>query len=426
MGDRSLTFFLYPIHPSHPFKMPDISGLNGGVVKATPDATDLLPIQEVGGLTKPVSIASVATAAAALVPIATPSVAGRMSAADKTKLDGLSGGGSGATGATGSGTGTGGSSPWITKTGNYTALPGDKLRLDAAAGDVVISLPASPTATDADILFQRLDLGTNKVLLRTGANKFNTQANQDAVFAPATINLIEGVSYINSAIGWLNQHNRLSFQSYTAPATTATANTVLSLNFEGANNSTTFTDISAFNRVGTASGNAKLTNINPISGSSSGLFDGTSGTYLSFPNSSGFALGAGDFSVSFKVKTTQGAGYKGLISRIPNPGGFGMSGSWVIYINTGIIQIFASDYSGGSPLVTSTAAINDGLAHKVEFRRIGTNISLLIDDVSVASVTSSVTIVDNGSPLYIGTDRNNGVTGGEYNGLIDDLIITKG
>ena len=112
-------------------------------------------------------------------------------------------------------------SAWQLKTSSYTAAAGDRLRINASAGDVVITLPASPTATDADILFQRLDLGTNKVLLRTGTNKFNTQANQDAVFAPASINLIEGISYVNSAIGWLNQHNRLSFQSYTAPVPTS-------------------------------------------------------------------------------------------------------------------------------------------------------------------------------------------------------------
>ena len=110
---------------------------------------------------------------------------------------------------------TGAATNWQLKTANYIAIPGDKLRLDATASDIVITLPYTPSATDADILFQRLELGTNKVLLRSGANKFNTQTNQDAVFAPSTINLIEGVSYVNSAIGWLNQHNRLTFQAYT-------------------------------------------------------------------------------------------------------------------------------------------------------------------------------------------------------------------
>ena len=110
---------------------------------------------------------------------------------------------------------------WQLKTANYTAVPGDKLRLDATASDIVITLPPTPSATGADILFQRLELGANKVLLRTGVNKINAGANQDAVFAPATTNLIEGVSYVNSTIGWLNQHNRLTFQAYSTPPTSS-------------------------------------------------------------------------------------------------------------------------------------------------------------------------------------------------------------
>jgi hypothetical protein len=37
--------------------MPAISGLNGGVVKATPSDTDLIPAQESGGTTVPISVA---------------------------------------------------------------------------------------------------------------------------------------------------------------------------------------------------------------------------------------------------------------------------------------------------------------------------------------------------------------------------------
>lgn len=37
--------------------MPAISGLNGGVVKTTPSDTDLIPAQESGGVTVPISVA---------------------------------------------------------------------------------------------------------------------------------------------------------------------------------------------------------------------------------------------------------------------------------------------------------------------------------------------------------------------------------
>lgn len=37
--------------------MPDISGLNGGLVKAIPSATDKIPAQEAGGNTVPITVA---------------------------------------------------------------------------------------------------------------------------------------------------------------------------------------------------------------------------------------------------------------------------------------------------------------------------------------------------------------------------------
>lgn len=39
--------------------MPDISSLNGGVVKAIPSATDKIPAQETGGNTVPITIAGI-------------------------------------------------------------------------------------------------------------------------------------------------------------------------------------------------------------------------------------------------------------------------------------------------------------------------------------------------------------------------------
>jgi hypothetical protein len=42
--------------------MPDIVGLNGGVVKTLPALTDALPIQETTGITKPTTIGGVGDA----------------------------------------------------------------------------------------------------------------------------------------------------------------------------------------------------------------------------------------------------------------------------------------------------------------------------------------------------------------------------
>ena len=183
----------------------------------------------------------------------TATLIGRATAGTGTAESISIGGGLALTGTTLSATATATSAvvaSWQLKTANYTAVPGDKLRLDATASDIVITLPPTPSATDADILFQRLELGVNKVLLRTGVNKINTQANQDAVFAPATTNLIEGVSYVNSTIGWLNQHNRLTFQPYSTLGIPSGYSTSLwvsggSTSSNGANQITTITNLNS-------------------------------------------------------------------------------------------------------------------------------------------------------------------------------------
>jgi hypothetical protein len=85
----------------------------------------------------------------------------------------------------------------------------------------VITLPVSPSASDADIWVQRVDSTANKLLLRSGSNKIKSQTGQDGVFAPlAAIDTLERVSYIDGSIGWLGQHGLLTYQS--APSSGAT------------------------------------------------------------------------------------------------------------------------------------------------------------------------------------------------------------
>jgi len=252
--------------------MPDIVGLNFGLVKSTPDLTDLLPIQSIDGITHPTPISGVVAATIAstgfttkvnqligsgsggiadgdkgditvsgsgavwsidanavtlakMTPIATSRLLGRASAGSGSVEAITIGNGLTLTGTTLSSTavsgGSGGLSPWITKTANYTAIAGDRLRIDASAGDVVITLPASPTATDADIWLQRLDTSANKVLIRSGSNKLNALVNQDGVFAPTVVQLIERLSYVDAMIGWLGQYDRLTYQSGLPAGSTA-------------------------------------------------------------------------------------------------------------------------------------------------------------------------------------------------------------
>jgi hypothetical protein len=119
----------------------------------------------------------------------------------------------------------GGISPWQLKTANYTAVAGDRLRVNATTGDVVITLPTG-NATDPDIWIQRLDLTANKVLIRSGTQKINGQSGQDGVFAPVVPQVIERLSYVDATLGWLGQHDRLTYQA--APPSSGTNLTYVS------------------------------------------------------------------------------------------------------------------------------------------------------------------------------------------------------
>jgi hypothetical protein len=75
----------------------------------------------------------------------------------------------------------------------------------------------------------------------------------------------------------------------------------LLLNFEGNNNSTTFTDSSIYNHTGTAYGNAIISTSQSKFGGSSGYFDGT-GDYVQYPANSSFSFGTDPFTIDFWVR----------------------------------------------------------------------------------------------------------------------------
>ena len=96
---------------------------------------------------------------------------------------------------------------------------------------------------------------------------------------------------------------------------------VLGLHCDGANNSTTFTDVKG--KTVTANGNAKISTAQypSLTGkASSGLLDGT-GDYLSLADNNDFDLGAGDFTLRARIRiagwSTSHAGdyYFGLFAK---------------------------------------------------------------------------------------------------------------
>jgi hypothetical protein len=291
-------------------------------------------------------------------------------------------------------TGTG-LTAWQLKTASYTAVNGDRIRAQLSTANLTILCPANP-AVGEEFAIQRLDTTGLSLIIDPNSKPFKGVASKDGLFNNGNIGLSERISYVDSAIGWLPQHDRLTYQTHVTTGDPFFANVVLLMLPIGADNSTTFTDSSSYNRVITTIGNTKIV-------SNKVIFDG-SGDALSVASSPDFAMGSGDFTIEWLGESTQTSAYAALLSR--RSGAF-VSGSWDLYLTegTGKCNIFWADYSGNTALLISTISTNDGLPHHIAWVRSGNVHTLYIDGVAVATQTTTVTMPDiPGNPLTIGSE----------------------
>ena len=87
----------------------------------------------------------------------------------------------------------------------------------------------------------------------------------------------------------------------------------LLLNFDGANNSTTFTDSSSYNHTGTVYETAKISTAQSKFDGSSGYFD-SSGDYIQYSTNTAFGFGTGSFTIEFWLYMISEGGTQGIIS----------------------------------------------------------------------------------------------------------------
>jgi hypothetical protein len=210
------------------------------------------------------------------------------------------------------------------------------------------------------------------------------------------------------------------------PADPPFANVKLLLHMDGADGSTTFTDSSGAARTVTAVGNAQISTAQSKWGGASGLFDG-SGDYLTVASSTDFDFGTGDFTVEMWIRTTQTNSFAALLCR--EWGSSPFTGGWSIFLNNASqrMEVWCADFNSGAPMLSaSTGGHNDGNWHHVAWCRSGNSHRLFLDGISVASVTSSVSLATVTKNLTIGNDLTFGAGARAYNGYIDDLRITKG
>jgi hypothetical protein len=101
-------------------------------------------------------------------------------------------------------------------------------------------------------------------------------------------------------------------------------NVVLHVPMTGANDSTTFTDVSPSPKTITVNGDTKISTAQSKWGNGSGYFDGT-GDYLTTPNHADFNFGTGDFTIeAWTYRLSYAQNYEIVSYGSPGSTGFGL------------------------------------------------------------------------------------------------------
>ena len=195
---------------------------------------------------------------------------------------------------------------------------------------------------------------------------------------------------------------------------------ILNLQFEGANNSTVFTDSSSYARtVSTAFGTPKISTAQSAEGASSLLLDGVSG--ISVPDSNSLDFGNKDFEISLFVRPTATPNLTYLISRWTPPSGLSYQ---IFFSSSGEMVGSFRIVSSSDRIVQSTTTIPQNAWTKVRFTKDSINLKLYINDVLEATTASlNATISNETAQMVIGCWP---LGGGGFVGYLDKLIIKRG
>lgn len=194
------------------------------------------------------------------------------------------------------------------------------------------------------------------------------------------------------------------------------------LHFEGADGGTTFTDQSG--KVWTATASATTSTAQMKFGSSSGLFDGTTGE-IHTPHSADFNLVTGDFTIEAFVRPTTLGAVNYVIQKD------GVSGSsfsqWAIGIGSGQPNFGwgTGNGVGGFQSITATSTLLTGAWYHIAATRQGTTMRIFVDGVLENSLTQTQTMIDGGKQVMVGYAPGSAAAQ-HFAGNIDELRITKG
>ena len=189
------------------------------------------------------------------------------------------------------------------------------------------------------------------------------------------------------------------------------ADTVLILNGDGANNSTTAIDSSPAARTMTAFGNAKLSTTAPAFGTASMLFDGADDSFRAAA-SADFSFGTSPFTIECWVKFASVSGLQFLCSG-------GGAGNDIRITNGTTLLIRGQSATVISATITAPTA---GIWTHMALVRDGSNWTFYVDGNSVASGTSTSAFGVSNNTFFIGSNSEGGFS---LNGGME-FRMTKG
>ncbi len=187
-------------------------------------------------------------------------------------------------------------------------------------------------------------------------------------------------------------------------------NDVLTLSFEGADASTTITDTSTTPKTCAATGNTHISTAQFHSGSSSCQFDGTN-DYIQINDHADFDM-AEDFSIICWGYWTANTATNNVIFYMDVP-----SSNLKVYRSSSNTLRFDR---AGSLAINGATTITNNVWHKIELKRVGSTITLLLDDASQGTQTYASMMQP--TSFFIGT-TSGGLEG--MNGYIDDFTFVR-